>query len=200
MLKSRGNLFVITNDADRHYFPVSWKNRIFAFYGGVNINQILSVEKEGGGAQKYDLVFCSRLCTQKGILPFLDIWKRVVETLPHARFGIIGNGRADFERRLRAKAEILGISETIEWLGYVNNEDKYRVYRASRLFVHPTIYDNNGMVAAEALCTGLPVVMNNLESLKDVYTTGCAKSDFSNTQATADLIIRLLSDDTFYNP
>jgi glycosyltransferase involved in cell wall biosynthesis len=197
LLKMRGDLFVITNDCDKKYFPRKWHNRIFPFYGGVNVEQIQAIEHEPT-EQKYDVVFCSRLCTQKGILPFLDIWSRIVKRMPHATLAIIGNGLPAFEQKLNEKARNLNISHTISLLGYVNNEEKYRIYRASRLFVHPTVYDNNGMVAAEALCTGLPVVMNDLPALREVYTTGCAKTDFSNDDLTAHVIIQLLTDSNAY--
>jgi glycosyltransferase involved in cell wall biosynthesis len=196
-IKLRGDLFVITNDCDKAYFPRAWQQRIFAFYGGVNSEQIQSLAQEQIET-KYDVVFCSRLCTQKGIMPFLDIWSRVIQHLPEARLAIIGNGVPTFEKILYEKADKLKLAHTITWLGYVNNTDKYRVYRASRLFVHPTVYDNNGMVAAEALCTGLPVVMNDLPSLRDVYTIGCAKMDFSNYDQTAQLLVQFLTDPIAY--
>jgi len=197
LLKLRGDLFVITNDCDKRYFPRRLHSRIFPFYGGVNIEQIKTVEAQPNDL-KYDVVFCSRLCVQKGISPFLDIWKLVLQQLPTAKLVIIGNGAPSFERQLKDKADRLNISQSITWLGYVNNEEKYQIYRSSRLFVHPTVYDNNGMVAAEALCTGLPVVMNDLDNLKSVYTTGCIKSDFSDHETTAQTIARHLNDPHAY--
>jgi len=198
LIKLRSDRIIITNDLDRTYFSPRWGKRLFAFYGGVNIDQIQKIETEPI-EQKYDVVFCSRLCTQKGILPFLDIWRRVVQRAPHAKLAIIGNGLPPFEKKLQEKARRLNISHTISWLGYVNNIEKYRIYRSSRLFVHPTVYDNNGMVAAEALCTGLPVIMNDLDNLKTVYNIGCVKSNFSDYEATANTIIRLLTDPTLYS-
>lgn len=197
LIKMRGDLFVITNDCDKKYFPRWLQDRIFAFYGGVNIEQIKAIEHEPIET-KYDLVFCSRLCVQKGILQLLDIWKLVVAQMPTAKLAVIGNGVPLFEKHLKEKAGRLNISHTIEWLGYVNNQEKYRIYRASRLFVHPTVYDNNGMVAAEALCTGLPVVMNDLPSLRLLYTIGCIKSNFSNQIATANLISDTLTNQVQY--
>jgi glycosyltransferase involved in cell wall biosynthesis len=197
LLLLRGDLFVITNDCDKKYFPARLRARVFAFYGGVNLEQIKAVSAEPT-VLKYDVVFCSRLCVQKGIYPFLDVWALVVQSIPNATLAIIGNGAPHFETKLKAKADQLNISRSISWLGYVNNEDKYRIYRSSRLFVHPTVYDNNGMVAAEALCTGLPVIMNDLGSLKNLYTTGCVKSDFSRKAETAALIGKLLLDLSMY--
>ena len=191
LIKWRGDLFVITNDCDRKYFPTRCHNRIFAFYGGVNIDQIEAVEKEPATI-KYDIIFCSRLHQQKGMDQFLDIWKLIVKECPKAKLAIIGNGTPQYEQYLHRKAEQLGINNNIEWLGYVNNEEKFRLYRASRFFVHSTVYDNNGMVAAEALCTGLWTIMNDLPNLRDIYSDGCTKSDFSDTIATAKVIVELL--------
>jgi len=192
LIKWRGDLFVVTNACDKTYFPPSYRERVFAFYGGVNIEQIEAVENEPAPL-RYDMMFCSRVHPQKGLDQFLDIWARVVRERPGARLAVIGNGAPHYEQYLHKKAERLGLAGSMEWLGYVNNEEKYRLYRASRFFVHPTVYDNNGMVAAEALCTGLRVVMNDLPSLREIYTDGCTKSDFSDTAATARVIADLLS-------
>lgn len=184
--------WVITNTDDFRHFPKRFRDRrIFPFYGGVNVDQIPA----GPVPKTRDVVFCSRLCAQKGIRSFLDVWKLVHDRLPSARFTVIGNGAPDFERALRAKAARLGIDGSVDWLGYVNNEAKYEIYRSARVMVHPTIFDNNGMVAAEALCSGLPVVMYDLPPLRHVYTTGCAKVPFGDKAAFADEVVRLLSDD-----
>ena len=188
--RRRAAAFVITNHSDLDHFPAAFRPSVFPYYGGVNVEQIPS----GARAKTRDVVFCSRLCPQKGILPFLDIWKLVHDRLPTVRFTLIGNGAPDFERTLRAKAEALGLNDSIDWMGYVNNEAKYEIYRSARVMVHPTVFDNNGMVAAEALCSGLPVVMYDLPALRHVYTTGCVKVPFGDKAAFAEAVIRLLED------
>ena len=107
---------------------------------------------------------------------------------------VIGNGAPDYERYLKEKAARLGIADSIDWLGYVNHEAKYEIYRSARVMVHPTVFDNNGMVAAEALCSGLPVVMYDLPPLRHVYTTGCVKVPFGDRRAFAEAVVRLLTD------
>lgn len=179
--------FIITNDSDRVHFSKRRQKDIFAFYGGVNVEQILAAPE----SKSRDVVFCSRLHPQKGVEGLLDIWARVVSKDPARRLTIIGNGAPAYEKHLHEKAARLGIANTIEWLGYVNNEAKYRIYRAARLFVHATIYDNNGMVAAEALCSGLPVIMYDLPALKKVYTTGCTKVPYGDKGAFAEKILAL---------
>lgn len=182
--------FVITNEDDFKHFPQRFrKGRLFPFYGGVNVEQIPS----GPVAKTRDLVFCSRLCAQKGIMGFLDVWKRVHDALPSARFTVIGNGTPEFEAALKARAVALGVADSIDWLGYVNNEAKYEIYRSAKVLAHATIFDNNGMVAAEALCSGLPVVMYDLPPLRHVYTDGCVKVPYGDKDAFAAALVRELS-------
>ena len=182
--------FVITNDSDRRYFGKSWSASLFPVYGGVNVEQI-----PGGSCEKTrDAVFCSRLHPQKGVESLLEIWSNVITIVPSARLSLVGNGASSYEKFLRKRAAELGVASNIEWLGYVNNEAKYRIYKSATVFVHSTIYDNNGMVAAEALCSGLPVVMYDLPALRTVYTDGCAKVPFGDSRAFAETIARLLTD------
>jgi len=193
-MKRRAAGFVVTNDVDKARFPSRFGNRLFAYYGGVNVEQIPSTPAK----KTRDVVFCSRLHPQKGIDGFLDVWKIVRATCPAARLTVIGNGAPDYEAHLKGKAERLGIADSIDWLGYVNNEAKYEIYASAKVFVHPTVFDNNGMVAAEALCSGLPVVMFDLSPLRDVYVTGCVKVPSGNKSAFAKEVIRLLSEPSYY--
>lgn len=190
LARRRADGFVITNHSDLVHFPKSFRSRVFPFYGGVNVGQIPA----GTVAKTRDVVFCSRLHPQKGLDGFLDVWQRIHAALPEVRLTVIGNGAPDYERMLKRKAERLGIAGSIDWLGYVNNEAKYAIYRSARVMVHPTVFDNNGMVAAEALCSGLPVVMYDLAPLRELYATGCVKVPFGDKRAFAEQVIRLLRD------
>lgn len=198
LILARGDRFVITNDADKACFPARLHPRVFAIYGGVNGDQIDRVRQSQPPPMRYDALFCGRLHPQKGVSRLLDIWKTVLERCPAARLGIIGNGEPGYERFLKKKARGLGLDQTIDWLGYVNNEEKYRIYRQARVFVHATVYDNNGMVAAEALCSGLPVVLYDLPALRQVYTEGCLKVPPGDQKAYAEAIVSLLTDSDRY--
>ena len=195
LMKRRATGFVVTNESDFGHFPSRFAGKLFAYYGGVNIEQIPTIAYE---EKRYDVVFCSRLHPQKGIAGFLDVWKQVLASQPKAKLAVIGNGTPDYETFLRQKAQRLAIDRSIDWLGYVNGPAKFQIYAQSRIFVHPTVFDNNGMVAAEALCTGLPVVMQDLPSLRKVYTTGCVKVPFGDKGAYAKAIVDLLNKSDLY--
>jgi glycosyltransferase involved in cell wall biosynthesis len=185
ILCRNADCFIITNESDKQEFPERLRKKVFPFYGGVNVNQI----PDDAVKKTRDAVYCSRLHPQKGLLKFLDAWRLVLQKCPDARLSVIGNGDMKYETELHSRAEELGIDGTIEWLGYVNNREKYEIYRSSKVLVHTTVFDNNGMVAAEALCSGLPVVMFDLPALRDVYTVGCIKISFGDYKAFADAVV-----------
>lgn len=172
------DLCLITNDSDRSHFPQQRQSNVLAMYGGVNIDQIVQAEKAHNAVQgaTYDAVFCSRLHPQKGVAQLLEMWSQVLKHVPNAHLAIIGNGDPRYEKELQTLASKLNIQHAVSWLGYVNGVDKYMVYLRSKMLIHATVYDNNGMVAAEALCAGLPVAMYDLPALRDVYIDGCVKS------------------------
>jgi glycosyltransferase involved in cell wall biosynthesis len=192
------DLFLITNDYDKKYFPKNFKNKIYAIYGGVNLEDIEKAKKDVDNKKMYDAVFCSRLHPQKGIEGILEVWKMVVEKNPQAKLAIIGNGEKRYEEFLKKKASDLKINNNIKWFGYVNGVEKYKIYLQSKIFLHGTIYDNNGMVAAEALCCNLPVIMYDLPQLKKVYTDGCIKVKATNKVQYAEEIIKMLKDLQYY--
>ena len=61
LARRRADAFVITNDSDRRHFPKHFQERVFAFYGGVNVEQM----PQGDVPKTRDVVFCSRLHPQK---------------------------------------------------------------------------------------------------------------------------------------
>jgi glycosyltransferase involved in cell wall biosynthesis len=117
-----------------------------------------------------------------------------MKELPLAKLGIIGTGAEQYETYLKNKAAQILPQANLEWLGYVNGIDKYVIYLQSKVFAHPTIYDNNGMVAAEALCAGMPVVMYDLPNFQDLYVDGCIKVPRLSKTDFAKALVLLLSD------
>ncbi len=197
LMKARATGIIVTNKTDYANFKRRHSPRLFAIYGGVNLEEIDKAKHKSEDATEefeYDAVYCGRLHEQKGIDGFLDIWKLVVDAFPLARLGVIGNGAPEFENYLRVKASENGLEGNVDWLGYVNGPEKYSIYLRSRLFVHPTIYDNNGMVAAEALCSDLPVIMYDLPNLQDLYDSGCVKVPRFDKAGFARSIISVLTD------
>ena len=59
-------------------------------------------------------------------------------------------------------------SEDIILTGYVREEDKIPIYKLSKVFVFPSLYEGFGMPVLEAMASGIPVITSNVSSLPEV--------------------------------
>ncbi len=192
----RARKIFVTGDEDRERIIALGRppDEVFTVRGGVDLTIPRSVPDPA--EKKYDAVFIGRFHPQKGVRELLDIWKMVTAKRPAARLALIGVGALESE--LRAKSASLGLDQHVEFLGFMDGVEKYRVVKASRVVVHPAIYDSGGMAAAEALACGLPGVAFDLTSLRSYYPRGFLKTPPGDLEAFASHIENLLADPVLY--
>ena len=98
-----------------------------------------------------------RLHPKKGLETLLRAWARVEPLRPDWRLRIAGPSEGSYGPKLeRLKAELGLRAATIE--GPLYGADKAEALRAAELFVLPTLNENFGLVVAEALASGTPVI------------------------------------------
>jgi glycosyltransferase involved in cell wall biosynthesis len=68
--------------------------------------------------------------------------------------------------------ERLGLGVVVDYLGPVEGEAKAALYRQADLFVLPTFSENFGLVVAEALAYGVPVITTRGAPWADLETGG----------------------------
>ena len=71
---------------------------------------------------------------------------------------IAGGGEEKYVRSLKQQVEDTGLSEKIKFIGSVFGDDKVKLMKAADLFVLPTKNENFGIVVAESLACGVPVI------------------------------------------
>jgi glycosyltransferase involved in cell wall biosynthesis len=160
--------------------------------GGVDAD--LSDAVPPDGTIQYQAVFVGRFHPQKGVLELVDIWQRVCEVLPQARLVMIGNG--PLEEAVAQKIRRLGLKGNILLTGFKDGIEKIRIFRQSRVVVHPSVYDSGGMAAAEAMVCGLPGVSFDLPALGTYYPRGMLKAQ--DQEEFAKHIVHLLTDSALY--
>ena len=109
-------------------------------------------------SSKKQVLFLSRIHIKKGIEILLEAWEKAVYDFPGWNLVIAGNGDTDYIHSLSKKIAEKGMGQRVSIIGPVYGEDKYRVYCESSLFCLPSYSENFGMVIAEAMSCGLPVV------------------------------------------
>lgn len=101
------------------------------------------------------IVSVGRISRQKGF----DLLIRALSLLPAsraARLLIIGTGRAEKVEALRALAVELGVSDRVDFLGFLENP--FGAMRQADLFVSASRWEGASNALLEALACGLPLV------------------------------------------
>jgi glycosyltransferase involved in cell wall biosynthesis len=69
---------------------------------------------------------------------------------------------------LRAYAKELNIEEYVQWIGYVDEEDKPALYRLATAFVYPSIAEGFGLPVLEAMASGTPVIACDIPVMREI--------------------------------
>ena len=107
---------------------------------------------------KKQVLFLSRVHVKKGIELLFEAWKRIHPENTDWQLLVIGNGEAEYIHSLENRVESLGLKDCIKILPPVFGDAKIKVYQESALFCLPSFSENFGMVIAEAMSCGTPVI------------------------------------------
>jgi glycosyltransferase involved in cell wall biosynthesis len=106
-----------------------------------------------------ELLYVGNRSAAKGTETLLRAFARCRERQPRLRLRLIGRAwTAVAEAELLALADTLGIAGSVSFEGTADRAAVATAMRTASLFVHPSKSESFGVVAAEALCSGLPVV------------------------------------------
>ena len=148
-----------------------------------------------GAAAGIELLWVGARKDTKGTATLLRAFALVRAARPDARLRMIGKApTADDETRWHALAAELRVEDAVAFDPPVDRPGVARAMRRATLFVHPSPFETFGMVAAEALAVGLPVVATPSGVEAIVGTDGvCGEIAASHEPADlADAILRAL--------
>ena len=134
---------------------------------------------------KKQVLFLSRVHVKKGIELLFEAWKRLHSDYVDWQLLVIGNGEAEYIHSLENRVESLGLKDSIKILPPVFGEAKIKVYQESALFCLPSFSENFGMVIAEAMSCGTPVITTTncpWEILNETDTGWCVDLSVDNLE------------------
>ena len=112
----------------------------------------------------YDAVWIGRVHRQKGIDDLLATLLHLSKTVNDFRAVLIGN-----LRELRPRIESLGLAGCVEFAGFVSEDEKFRLFHASRVFLMTSRFEGSPRVVAESLVCNVPVVAYEVETYRAIF-------------------------------
>lgn len=116
-------------------------------------------------------LFLSRVHPKKGLLNLLTAWATVNPS--DWVLQIAGPDEGGHLAEVQNYISALGLEGRVQYLGVIDDIDKSAVYSASNLFVLPSFSENFGVVVAEALAHGLPVITTRGTPWRGLEDRGC---------------------------
>ncbi len=159
------------------------------------VNPEFESQKPNAQSQKSDTILTvARLSMQKSVNTLIDALAILRDRGSDTRLKVIGDGpeRARLEQQVRD----LNLQGRVEFLGALPQTGLPQHYASCAIFVLPSIREGMGLVLAEALLCGAPVIATNSGGVTDIVKDGETGLLFPgrDARALADAIEKLSSD------
>jgi glycosyltransferase involved in cell wall biosynthesis len=142
------------------------------------------------------VLYLSRLYPLKGPQVLLRAVPEIVKKDRDVLFMFVGGGDVNKYKKL---SEELNIQEYVKFTGYIKEELKPLYYKASDVFVLPSIetFEVFPLVLLEASASGLPMVVSDLNTFKCIIEDGYngIVTRRGDPKALADAIVHLLENE-----
>jgi glycosyltransferase involved in cell wall biosynthesis len=152
---------------------------------------------KGIAADEKLMLFMGRVAEEKNIDFLLRVAARLVPRVPRLKFLIAGEGGA--KKRLESLVQKMGLSETVQFVGYLRREDWRDCYAGADLFVFASVTETQGLVVTEAMAAGTPVVAVGEMGVKDVMASGKGgMMTRLDEEEFTEAVYRMMTDAEFY--
>jgi glycosyltransferase involved in cell wall biosynthesis len=132
----------------------------------------VSMPARAADAGRRTMLFLSRIHPKKGLLNLVRAWHAATPG-PEWRLVIAGPDDGGHRSEVERLVGELGLREQVTFPGEIADADKWAAYAAADVFVLPSFSENFGLVVAEALAAGTPVIA----------TTGTPWQELSEAEA-----------------
>lgn len=148
---------VVSELSRKKYIQIGWQpQHVVSIPNGIDVSRFLEepTEKEVEDTTQVHIGTVARLDYEKGI----DVLLQSIEKLPNVQLTIVGAGKQ--QKQLEAQIATLGLQDRVAIVSHVGALHTF--YNTLDIFVLPSrTHDPFGLVAAEAMCTGTPVVVTD---------------------------------------
>lgn len=203
LLKETGDLFlpVCTAFRDRLVSLGFPQHKIRVYHSAIDPDVFPFIAPETHVSGDVILFCAGRLVEKKGFSHAIEVLHELQKTGTRYRLIIAGNG--PLEADLRRKAALEGVSEQVEFTGWIDQKTMSDRLRTASLFLATNVESRSGdtdgipNIVKEAMATGVPVIAFDHPGLTELITdrqTGLLVPS-KNVPMLAEAIIKLTGND-----
>ncbi len=152
--------------------------------------------------KKYNLPNRFILCLgavepRKNIIGIIEAFELVCYKLQAISYKLViaGSGAGWNNKKIYARALASPLRDKIEFIGYVDAQDKPGLYSLAELFVYPSFYEGFGFPVLEAMAMGVPVITSNRSSLPEITDNAAYLVNPNRPAEIAEAIIKILTNE-----
>jgi glycosyltransferase involved in cell wall biosynthesis len=116
-------------------------------------------------AREFDAVWIGRVHRQKGIDDLLATLEFLAQRLENFRAIFIGNVKDALAPEIAKR----GLEKHVTFSGFVSEEEKIRLFKASRVFLMPSRHEGSPRVVGESIIANTPVVGYDIPNYRPVF-------------------------------
>lgn len=169
-------------------------------HNGIDLSSCLPLPPRGSFRTKWKIspeepmvLFLSRLIPRKGADILIEAFARACPN--SGRLVIAGpEGEAGYRAYLEKCARDAGVEDRVVFTGALYDEDKKAAFADADVFALPSRYENFGNAVAEAVASGVPVIVTNSCGIHTLVADRAGLAIAPNKEELADALAQLIYD------
>lgn len=139
-------------------------------------------------------LFLGRIHEKKGVDLLIAAFARSATAHPDVDLVIAGPDQSGLQATLMKCAGEFGLAKRIHWPGMLSGDAKWGAFRAASFFALPSHQENFGIVVAEALALGKPVLITDKVNIwREVEADGAGVVVSDDDEGVAEGLRRMLA-------
>jgi alpha-1,3-mannosyltransferase len=188
-LKDVDKIIAVSKNDEKLFSKIS-KNVVF-IPDGIDFKTYSKIKRT---PERNTFLFLGRLSPNKRIDRLIEVIDLLKDKIPNVKLYVVGQDWKGQKKILENMVKRKKLNKNVIFTGEVSENEKLNYLKKAEFFVSASEYEGFGISVVEAMATGLPVLLNDIEPFRNFVKNGengfiC---DYSNLERTKNKILEIM--------